>query len=59
MTSPTAIHCPSCDRYLMKAEEIKAGELPPCKSCGARLMVNLGGGKLTVERLEPTASAPS
>ena len=46
----TAVHCPSCDRRLMEAEEIKGGRLR-CKSCGTRLAIDLGGGKLTIRKL--------
>lgn len=52
----TAIHCPSCDRYLMEAEEVKAGKLR-CKGCRVYLTVNLSGGELTVKLLTPATSA--
>ena len=51
MTSPTAIHCPDCDRYLMGAQGIQGGLLR-CKSCGRRYIVDLNNGKLTVRRLD-------
>lgn len=46
-TTPTAIHCPACGRKLTEAEEIKEQRLR-CKSCGARLTINLGTTTLSV-----------
>ena len=45
--TPTAIHCPACGRKLTEAEEIKEQRLR-CKSCGARLTINLGTTTLSV-----------
>ncbi len=56
MTTPTAIHCPSCDRYLMEAEEVKAGKLR-CKGCRHYLIVDLNGGELTIKLLEPGSAS--
>ena len=50
MTSPTAIHCPDCDRYLMGAQGIQGGLLR-CKSCGRRYIRDLNNGKLAVRAL--------
>ena len=44
----TAIHCPSCGRRLTEAEEIR-GQRLRCKSCSARLIIDLTESRLVVE----------
>ena len=56
MTTTTAIHCPSCDRYLMEAEEVKAGKLR-CRACRVYLNFELKNGEvtMTLRRLDTQA----
>lgn len=43
----TAIHCPSCGRWLMEAEAMKGARLR-CKGCGQRSIADLIGGQLII-----------